>query len=1619
MRRYILLILISILSLIFLFGCVKSTSATVEDARITSKPPYYVGDTLRISIRATGIDKMRIVDGEDVVYEGDFKSYVELKLGFGEHFLKFEGYDSNWNRLCSYDIGTVFVHDPTPPIVKFKISPENPSDKYPVTIELEATDEESGIARVYMENLNTGEIYHDQSFTGYFKPGKYSFLGYAENNDGKGTTKILDFHVKPSDDSEPPNVEVDSPNHVLPGESFTLSILVIDDKGVSSIDVFIDDTLVKHHEVPDHRPSVQVSFTFKAPSHEGKMEVRISAEDLAGNVTDEKLTIQVSENSPPDVELKVSNRTPKPGDRISISVDAKDEDGIDRIELFLDEELLAEVRSDHLDFTLGVDFEGVKRLTAVAYDEFGAYSKTSVTLRVNAPDENPPFVKISVPDKIPVSKSQELRAIVYDESGISDVEFYIYKNGYLLDVLKAFGEGGMIYRASYTFDVEGNYRISVKAKDTFGNVAEAFKDVEVTSMENIEAPEILFSIYPKILEMEEILNVTVIAEDEDGLSRADFYVDDLLIDSKEFATSNRLDFKWITRFYGEHIARVVVYDLKGYSAQASDTFTVITEVPTITFVSPENDEELPFSENTELDLMVKVLDSSSPSSAYFDVIGLDSTTLKASVKSEGPNYVFQSSWIPSHPGDYRIRFRYTNIMNISCEEEIEIHVKDTGVIFKLPSSNVHTAGHDMEVWITASKDVESGRLVLVTPDSAEHEIDLKMEERADGIKDFTGVIPGSMFMTLTETYSYILKFTAVSGELEQTHSFYFMVVDDEPPSLTVMIDGMEISDGTRVNLDINQKHVMNITASDNYSLDSVKVYKRGALVSFSPSGNLSLEMSLDIFENPYEVVAVDSKANTTRMEFEVYASEANPPVSTPSNVDLIPVEGFILNVNAESKVNYSDFELGDDTGLDRVFYTLTGPGGYEFEGTLWTGNGVKYTRISVDRNGSFYIKAGGIPGFYTLSLKAVDVFGNTVTLGSVMIEVRDVVNPLVRVEIDENEVEKYVNGLPVISGNGIKIRVYALDNLESIKKIGLIVKDESGKIVRTPDSPDYPGNFYDFLVSTDPILSDGIVEITGFATSSSGICSSSTVYAVLDNRKNPYVHLVLPDTVRYNDIRVYSGILDMEAVVSGISVPNDINEIVLLVDDSTLQVLKTQFTSGTVPLSIDTTGYAGTSPHTISVRVFDDAGNESEVIEGENRVTVIFDNYPPYPIYKIILGKNVILTSDPMVTVYFSEDTSVGGVMFHIWSDSNDSVISTDRGNATVVSEKSVTMDLTDFFSSEGTANYTMYSYDIVGNTGVSTGVIYYDTSPPVGTITGVENLEEGIATSDVVLNVEMEDRITWVSTITLWATSSEGEVQEEKAIGLPLMTRNASIEWTPFDSSEGTAKVFLDFEDVMNHDYVTSTSIVYDTLPPRYDVSVEDAMTNVEYPNHMFVDGDTATLTWSATDMNFRKMEFRAWIGDNLIWDFHTTSASGTSTLALSRDATHLLEITGYDLARSSRKDTILVSDMTTPVISSATLINLTTFESSSIQNNSTVVISEGELKYLYKLTISFDELWPDFSRIRLVSEERNTDITSESTGEDFVSFTLKFSTDDTLTFYAIDVVSHEASWIFFVDAR
>ncbi|MEM2152394.1 MAG: S8 family serine peptidase [Candidatus Bathyarchaeia archaeon] len=187
------------------------------------------------------------------------------------------------------------------------------------------------------------------------------------------------------------------------------------------------------------------------------------------------------DTTPPRVEITY----PRSGDTVSgaivVSVSASDDRGVVRVELFKNGVLFAVDSEEPYEFYWDTTAEpdGAYTLVARAYDAAGNVGESNaVSVNVvNFRDVSPPIVSIVKPlDGSTVSRTIDVVASAWDESGVSRVEFYV--DGKLAATVSA---EPYVYRWNTRSVKDGWHTITAKAYDKYGNAAEATIKVYVSN----------------------------------------------------------------------------------------------------------------------------------------------------------------------------------------------------------------------------------------------------------------------------------------------------------------------------------------------------------------------------------------------------------------------------------------------------------------------------------------------------------------------------------------------------------------------------------------------------------------------------------------------------------------------------------------------------------------------------------------------------------------------------------------------------------------------------------------------------------------------------------------------------------------------------------------------------------------------------------------------------------------------------------------------------------------------------------------------------------------------------------------------------------------------------------
>jgi hypothetical protein len=181
-------------------------------------------------------------------------------------------------------------------------------------------------------------------------------------------------------------------------------------------------------------------------------------------------------------------------------------------------------------------------------------------------DTTPPNVAITYPnDEATVSRSIIVTVNASDNVAVSKVE--LYKNGELFAVDN---EAPYEFYWDTTCDPDGQYTLYAKAYDTSGNVATSNTiTVKVANTPKEVNPPTINIIQPiNGSTVSKIINITVSAYGESGISKVEFYINDKL---KATDYNEPYTYRWDTKKVkdGWYLITVKAYDNSGNTAQTS------------------------------------------------------------------------------------------------------------------------------------------------------------------------------------------------------------------------------------------------------------------------------------------------------------------------------------------------------------------------------------------------------------------------------------------------------------------------------------------------------------------------------------------------------------------------------------------------------------------------------------------------------------------------------------------------------------------------------------------------------------------------------------------------------------------------------------------------------------------------------------------------------------------------------------------------------------------------------------------------------------------------------------------------------------------------------------------
>ncbi len=397
-------------------------------------------------------------------------------------------------------------------------------------------------------------------------------------------------HVIDSSDTTPPTVLMTSPSSditLTEPATIALRASATDEVGIREVAFFLDDILV----FTDTVAPFEASWRFGSSAN-GAHRLRAEAIDVAGNRgVSPSITVKVAieiDTAPPSVSIlsPISGITFNESQTVSISVNASDNIGVTKIELYRNDILVGTSASSAYTFPWHFDaaHNGTHVWSARAYDKAGHRAMSddvSVTVAIDNPtgeDKLPPAIYISSPvsgQEIQTYGRIKIHTYAYDNSapeksinaGVREVQFYHNDVHVATDVEYPFAHEWLASQAQ-----NGVHTWTVVAVDEAGNTASSSAsyrvsidaDIDNTPPEpNVKQPKdgTLFTEAGKI-------SVKLYPYDNVKLGKVELYKDGALIDS---STSFLPRYDNLKNFYipydasdnGEHVIGLKVYDEAG------------------------------------------------------------------------------------------------------------------------------------------------------------------------------------------------------------------------------------------------------------------------------------------------------------------------------------------------------------------------------------------------------------------------------------------------------------------------------------------------------------------------------------------------------------------------------------------------------------------------------------------------------------------------------------------------------------------------------------------------------------------------------------------------------------------------------------------------------------------------------------------------------------------------------------------------------------------------------------------------------------------------------------------------------------------------------------------------
>jgi hypothetical protein len=396
-----------------------------------------------------------------------------INVANGVHALKVRAWDAAGNQTASALVNVTVDNERVPPTVVFTSPTEGATLTGGVTLSVEASDDQSGVARVeFYAGAALMATDTTAPYTSWFSSRNYPngpFVLTAKAYDGLGNVGSTQVNVTLDNDLTAPTVAFTSPTSgaTLSG-AVTLSANASDDRSsISKVEFYLGNTLLG----TDWSAPYTYSWNTRAHAN-GAHVLTAKAQDAFGNMASSTaLNVTVDNDfTVPTVAFTAPSAGATLSGTVELAATASDNVGVTRVEFYDGASLLG--TDTTAPYSLAWNTAGVAvgghTLTARAYDAVGNVgTSASVSVTVSN-DTTAPTVSLTFPAPnatLTIRETYTLTATASDNVGVTRVEFFL-DGGMLLG-----SDSTAPYSLSwYNNTTVGVHTLSAKAYDAAGNV---------------------------------------------------------------------------------------------------------------------------------------------------------------------------------------------------------------------------------------------------------------------------------------------------------------------------------------------------------------------------------------------------------------------------------------------------------------------------------------------------------------------------------------------------------------------------------------------------------------------------------------------------------------------------------------------------------------------------------------------------------------------------------------------------------------------------------------------------------------------------------------------------------------------------------------------------------------------------------------------------------------------------------------------------------------------------------------------------------------------------------------------------------------------------------------------